>query len=159
MIKPQLGRPMIEPTQEQITNLVYWVGEDISLPNAARHTHVHPQQLDRWMKQGSDDILVESNTIYAQLYTQVRKSQATKISDLLKRIESCPKNWQALAWKLEKCVRDEFGADSVEIKELLERVDKLSEAVKRMIENPLHGVVSDGREMDSKGDQEEGRTS
>lgn len=124
----------------------------------ARMSKVPRQTLTRWLKRGEEDAINNNGSIFAHLWADFEQKRGEEIKSMLEDVRARRTNWQA-TWELLKAIaREDFGVDAVEIKELLERVDKLSEAVKRMIENPLHGVVSDGREMDSKGDQEEGRT-
>ncbi len=149
--KFQVGAPMVPPTVEQKDNLVYWVGESLSINNAAKHVGITPDRLYRWLERGGEDCDRMDDTIYAQLYRQLYKNQAIKVSELLKKIESCPKNWQALAWKLEKCVRDEFASDAPEYKELLDCYTEMKQYLLSLKNYPMaKGVAPSGKIINSQ---------
>jgi hypothetical protein len=144
--------PVIPLDDEQTRLFLHYVGEDLLLSNAARHIGITPGRLMRLMERGMTDIEEgEINSVFAQLYTSTTKKQAEKISNLLYKIELCQKNWQALAWKLEKCFKEEFSIDAPEFKQLLEKYLKLSEDYQRLKDKPsLQGAMTDGkRELDS----------
>lgn len=144
------GRPEREPTDEEITTLTYWVRENLTLSNAARHAGVHPYILNRWMEYGSDDVKQNLVTIYSQLFKKVCKSQADKITELLNKIETCPKNFGALVWILEKCFKEEFSSDAEEYKYLVEKYLKLQDDYESLKKRKsLQGVAKDGGKVDS----------
>lgn len=155
MFEPKVGRPIEPLSKEKEASFIYWVGEDLLLTNASRHIGITPKRLKNIMDRGEDDInqLQDESTEFAQFYIAVRKKQAEKISKLLHQIEMCPKNWQALAWKLEKCFREDFGQEAEMYKDLLDSYKKLFESYKQLLESKTsQRIVDDGREMDSKGD-------
>src|SRR5690242_13780005 len=100
MLEPQAGRPFEPPTLEQIEQIVKSVRENMSLNLAAMAARLHPYRIERWMMQGSDDAKNLIDSKCAHLFKSVRENQSLKAQELLKKIETCPKNWQALAWKL-----------------------------------------------------------
>lgn len=152
MLKPQVGHPLVPLNEEQKANLLHWVHEDLLISNCARHIGITTGRLVRLLERGCEDLDAGRDSEYAQLYQSVRKKQAEKISKLLYQIELCHKNWQALAWKLEKCFREEFGAEAPEFKELLEQYIKLREDFQHLKDS--HGG-SRGK-LDSVGNQEAG---
>ncbi len=136
-MEAKVGRPLVPFSEAERVNFLAYVGEDLLLSNAARHIGATPQRVQNLMNRGQADIEADLNTEFAQIYREVRKKQAEKISHLLYRIEQCPKNWQALAWKLEKCFREDFGTDVELYKELLDNYRKLLDDMKR-INDPIN---------------------
>ena len=143
------GRPKQPPTPQQIIAIGQWCLLDLSMANACRHMGLHPNRISDWMEQGGKDVNDELDTPHARFYQSCRKNQAINASELLKRIDTCPKNWQALAWKLEKCLKEEFGNEAAEYKELVEMFTKLSQDFKQfkagmMLPAPVTGETKDG---------------
>jgi hypothetical protein len=147
-------------TDEVIAKILYFAEADLLLNNAARCARVHEDTLKRWMELGRQDIKDDRETFLASFYLQVREKQALKISKLLDMIETGAKNWQALAWKLEKCFREDFGLDAPEYKELLDRYLELSNDLKRLRNDRAtpQGGLNNGREMDCRSNQAQGGT-
>jgi len=144
------GRPERVPKEDEINTIAYWVGENLSLPNAARHAGVDPSTLNRWMEQGREDNRDELITPYKKLFLLVSKNQAEKITKLLNRIETCPKNFGALCWILEKCFKEEFSSDAEEFKYLVEKYLKLQDAYESLTKRQsLQGVAKNGGKVDS----------
>jgi hypothetical protein len=150
--------PGIRPTaltDAVVTRILYFVEQDILLNNAARCARIHSDTLERWLKIGEDDVINDRDTFLAQFYLQVKEKQGNKISIILQKIEDCTKNWQALAWKLEKCFREDFGIDANEFKYMLESYNKLRDDFMLMKESSkIHGVITDGKELDQGRDKE-----
>lgn len=122
---------------------------------------VHPNNLRRWLKNGSEHAEQGIRSEYAQLWWDYQHAKAKKVIQWLADIEKRLSGWQA-TWELVKAVaREDFGIEAVEYKELLEFITKLSEDFKRFSENPLHtqsqGAINHGREMDSESHSEEQR--
>lgn len=136
-------------TDEVIVKILHHAYADLLLNNAARIARVHEQTLKGWMDRGKEDFLQKRVTFLAKFFTQVREKQATKISELLHKIESCTKNWQALAWKLEKCFREDFGLEAPEFKELLDLYLKLKDDYGKLkLQIKLQGIVNHAEELD-----------
>ncbi len=144
MIKPKLGRPFCDPTLSDVENLLHWSGKDLLISNAARCARIHPYIVERWMKQGGEDVLEGNDTVCAQLFIDLRQKQGLKVSELLSKIDSCCKNWQAIAWRLEKCFAEDFGRESEIYKELLDQFKKLLQDRERNLEKPIEGYVDHG---------------
>lgn len=139
------GRPKKPPTPEQIIEIGKWCLADLSMANACRHMGLHPNRIADWMEQGGNDVQDELDTPHAQFYQSCRKNQALNVSELLKRIDTCPKNWQALAWKLEKCLKEEFGSEAQEYKELVQLFMELKKQFETYKTFSLHhGTTASG---------------
>lgn len=148
------GRQLIPPTDDEFNGLVYWVGEDLLLTNACRKMKIHPHRLERWMEQGSTDAKEGINSVFANLYYKIRESQSIRISETLKKMTTCPKNWQALAWFLERCFKEDFSNDAEQYRRLLEDYQRIIIEIQRIKDLPkeaLKGVLINGQ-LDSKSD-------
>jgi hypothetical protein len=118
----------------------------------AHYSMIHPNNLKRWLKMGCDDMEAGVSSEYSQFWCEFNQARAKKVTQWLKDVEQRLPNWQA-TWELVKSVaKEDFGIEAVEYKELLEKVDQLSNALKRYTENPPlpQGAISNGSELDSK---------
>lgn len=156
MLEPKRGRPegtQKELPEDKIPMIIEGFSNTFVLRRAAGWASESPYHLKQWMDKGAYDAANEVDSLYAQLFFQVAYILSKKAAEYIKKLESCPKNSNGIIWLLEKCLRDDYGQESIEYKELLDHVNKLSEIVQRYIQNPLqHGARNHGREMDSKGD-------
>lgn len=152
-LKPQVGRPEKLLQADKIDLIVEGFGKTFAIRRAAGHAHESPYHIRKWLLQGEQDVLNELDTINAQLFLKVAHRLSEKAAEYIAKLETCPNNAGSLTWLMEKCLRDDYGQDSEEYKELVDLYKKLLESYRRLQEsNPLHGVRNDGREMDSKGD-------
>ncbi len=125
--KPGQPSPLFTLTPETYKKIVDQVAKDLSLSNAARIARVVPKTLCNWMERGLSDINENKESVFAQFFLDVKDAQGRKISMLLSKIEKGKRNWQALAWILEKCCAEDFGKDSEVYKQLLDDYKKLLE--------------------------------
>lgn len=154
MPKFRTGAP-VTLTQELHNRLIEAVSYGLRPETIANLARVHPNNLRRWLKKGSDDAEQGIVSEYAQLWWDYNYHKADKIAQWLRDVEKRLPNWQA-TWELVKTVaREDFGVEAVEYKELLEIINNLSEAFKRFRENPLQGAMNHGREMDSSRNSQE----
>jgi hypothetical protein len=137
------GRPSIAPTDEQIEKIGQSVRKYMAIGLCASALRIVPRTAMRWMEQGYEDAEKGLVTQYSRFCLAVRENQAIRGQELLDRVAECPKNWQALTWILQNCLREEFGSDAKEYKELLEAFKKLMEDVGRLKQS-TQGVVNNG---------------
>jgi hypothetical protein len=108
-------------TQEKIEKLISAVPEVIVQNQVAYRAGVTKQALSDWLKQGTRDLNEGNiNTIFAQLSDRYHKARTEIVRDSLEKIQSGTDNYKALCWILEKCFREDFGAESEDIRELKE---------------------------------------
>lgn len=138
-----IGRPPNEPTAEITQKMGESVRQYMAVGLCASALRIHPIVASRWMQQGEQDILDKKWTSYAEFCLTVRENQAEKGKEILTKVSTCPKNWQALTWMLQNCLREEFGSEAKEYKELLEAFKKLMEDVGRLKQSS-QGVVNNG---------------
>lgn len=156
--KPRMGAPVTldQAAHDRIIEAVALAFRPETIANLAK---VHPNNLRRWLKTGSDHAENGISSEYAHLWWNYNHKKAEKVVSWLRDVEQRLPNWQA-TWELIKSVaREDYGVEAVEYKELLEMFNGLSEAFKRFTDNPLQGAMNHGREMDSsRNSQEQGQT-
>ena len=141
-----MARLEIELTDQLHDDLIKAIDAVIVIRQAVGLVDISHPTFYKWMKQGEEDI---KNEIFdsqkAKLFAAVKKTQAKKISELVAKIKN-DKAWQAHAWILERCFREDFGVHGGLIQELVAKCEKLEEAHKRLNENfiSLQGVTHNG---------------
>lgn len=108
---------------------------------------VHKSNLHRWLKIGEADSKAGLDTIHTQLWNGYFNSKAAKCSELLQKLEECPKNYGALTWILEKCFREEFETKS-------DAQRKLEEYVFNVIQPMMKGATFDGQNNSTEEDKD-----
>lgn len=86
------------------------------------------------------------DSIYAKVIRAVKKAQAEKIQMLVSNIENRVPGWQANAWLLERCFREDFGSDAGAIQELLKQAAEFNQ----LMENFKQGKLLYGKAHSSK---------
>jgi hypothetical protein len=136
-------------------HIVSHVPGNYVIGQVARMAMIPKRTLARWLKRGEEEAETEKQSIFTQLWLEFELKRGSEIMEMLADVKMRRTNWQA-SWELLRTIaREDFGVEAVEYKELLDLYTKLSEAFKRFTDSPLQGVVSNGREMDSKGNIEE----
>lgn len=155
MYKPQVGRPC-HLTEEEAKRILEFVPRGLVLGQVARLAKVPKRTLSRWLKDGEDQADNPELSIFTQFWLDFEQKRGVEIDKMVDDVRNRLTNWQA-SWELLRSIaREDFGADSLDMKELLANFEKLSQDFKQFRENALqrngHG------KLDTKGDQEEGRT-
>lgn len=145
--KPKVGCPtkLNDHVKKIITDQIKL---NLSISNAARIARIHPESIKNWMEKGFIDSKEPESSIFGQFFVDVREAQGIKISELLRKMEEGSKNWQSIAWILEKCCAEDFGKDSELYKQLLEDYKKLIQDMMVRKNQPLQGRVVDGEKLD-----------
>lgn len=128
--KPKVGAPT-KLTEEVSKIIVAQIELRLSVSNAARIARVHPESIKNWIEKGFIDVKDNNDTIFAQFFVNIREAQGKKVAELLKKIEEGQKNWQGIAWILEKCCAEEFGKESELYKELFADFQKLVQSMQK----------------------------
>ena len=124
--------------------VVSHVRSHLSICNAARIAKLSPQTPLNWMKQGYEEKARGLNTLYVQFLDNTREAQGQKIAEMIEKVESMPKAWQAIAWLLEKCCAEEFGKDSELYKQLLDDYKMLVQSIIDQNKGVTHGNQTTG---------------
>lgn len=132
------GRPTTF-TQEKAVLIIDRVRTHLSISGAADKARVHPQTVFNWLKYGEADKLSEKCTEFSQFFDDVREARADKVAECMDEIAKMPKQWQAVAWLLEKCCAEEFGKESELYKQLLEDYKMLMQSIVDQNKGVNHG--------------------
>lgn len=117
MISSPIGRPS-ELTDEVKARLLQAVPLVIVPNQVAAYAKVPKSSLKNWLKRGESDLNEHIDSTYAQFWAEFKAIQAQVVREHIALLRTCPKNYGALTWILEKCFREDFGADSEEMREL-----------------------------------------
>lgn len=149
---PKLGAPVKPLLPKHIDKIVEGFGKTFALRRAAGWAEISPYHLRKWLLQGERDLLDGVKSNYAHLFIKVAKQLSEKASTYIERLEHCPNNAGSLTWLMEKCLRDDYGNDSIEYKELVDLYKKLLESYKRLQDgNPIKNEgIQDGIEVDTE---------
>lgn len=132
-------------TPEITQKIIEGIKGCLILRQACGYAEISYQTLYNWLNIGRDDINKGLLTEYASFFYAVKKTQAEEVKELITEVKAKVKNWQAIAWLLERCFREDFGQDAGIIQDLLDKCEKLEQAFKRFNDSaPLQGVVNNG---------------
>jgi hypothetical protein len=132
MTKRECGMLGGRPTtlNEEIGQLIIDnVREFLSVNHAAEINEVPRPTVQSWINKGYEDLKEGKDSLFAWFSSNIRKARASKIQEYLKRLESNEKNWQSIAWILERCCAEDFGKDSELYKQLLEDYKMLMQSM------------------------------
>ena len=137
--------------EELLAHILKHVPQSYVMSQVARLSGVPQQRLSEWMKKGKIDQEEGKDSIYAQLAVKYEEEKAKDIKELISKMLA-KGAWQACHEILKATSPEDFGKDAELYKELFADFEKLVQSMKVKQSQPLQGTVSDGREMDSKGD-------
>lgn len=95
----------------------------------------------RWMNMGEADIKAgDEDSIHAQFYIMIKKAHAEYVEKAKNTIQMLPKNWQAIAWWLERTDRNfmpkqQIEANTEDGKVTVVLGGKIKEASKNLLED------------------------
>jgi hypothetical protein len=144
MIESKRGRPFTYDPQKHLQPLVEAVNDVLALGQVAGSCGVPRATFFDWIKKGDEDLKNNPDSDFAQLSDAIRRAQAKKAKELIAEAMKGKKNSKFIQWLLKVCLREDFGEDSELYKELLAAYMKLADDMKRIKENPLQGLVSNG---------------
>ncbi len=151
MISSPTGRPS-ELTDEVKARLLEAVPLVIIPNQIAAYAKVPKQSLHNWLKRGQNDSIEGIASHYAQFWDEFKSLQAQVVREKLELLSTCPKNYGAITWILEKCFREDFGADSDEMRELRE----LFKLILPLIGKGDANGSKEGKELHTEGNQTPG---
>jgi hypothetical protein len=109
---PTGGGRYLEFTPQEGAKIVELYKKTLVLTVIAGLVRHDPETIKGWINRGRDDHLSHKDTDIAQFFREVKEARAQKINDIEQELLSRPKNWQALAWYLERTTRGEFGINA-----------------------------------------------
>ncbi len=118
--KPQPAHRPHTLTEELLEKIIEATPQVLVVNQIAGLCMIPRSTLKDWMATGIEDAKSGKDTIFAQLSARFHEAKAKEVRILIAYLRTCPKNYQSVTWILEKCFREDFGADSEELKELRE---------------------------------------
>ncbi len=98
---------------------------------ACNYAGIYYSTYRSWMRKAEDRIEAGADDTdnYVKFHHEIKKAIGNRSLGWLKIIQEAAENgqWQAAAWKLERCEREHFSKDSSEIKEIKFIFEKLLE--------------------------------
>lgn len=94
-----------------------YVASGLTKKGAADAVCISETALYDWLKKGQADRDRGKNTIYSKFLESVKKAEAKFKLTHIKNIKVAAEDgaWQASAWLLERCYRDEYGRAAMDI--------------------------------------------
>lgn len=117
-------------TEKLIDDLCQDLLDVLSIRHMCGGCEISPQCFYDWMRKGDKDIKDGHYTIYAKLVYRIKKTQKDAVQQRLERLKNRGQHWQADAWILERCFREDFGADAGAIQELMQKVSEIEKHFK-----------------------------
>jgi hypothetical protein len=140
----KVGRPS-KLDEAEAKRILAFVGDGLTQRQVARLSKTPYQTLENWLKRGIAERDCEERSIFTQFWLEFEHKKAIEIDKMIKDMLSKEKNWGA-TWEILKAVaKEDFGTESVEFKELSDRVEKLTYTLASFMENQAHGVLADGQ--------------
>lgn len=156
MLKPKLGRAEVFLREDQIDLIAEGFAKTFTIRRAAGYAKVSAYHVKKWIENGEQDLINDVDSINAQLFIKVAYRLSEKSADYIARLENCPNNAGSLTWILEKCLREDYGSESAEYKELLDLYKNLLQSYKTLSEKnyskEINNEKENEKEMDSKSD-------
>ena len=84
--------------EELIDELCEWVATDTPFRYCAEGCGVLYDTFMYWMRKGEQDILIESDTLEAELFNRIKKTYAKVVRNSVSKIKEGEKNWQGECW-------------------------------------------------------------
>lgn len=125
------GHPLTYKEDVHFKKLVDGVKIALTLNKTAELCMLAPSTFKDWVLQGRKDLSMGLDTPLAKLSANIRAEQSKKAINLMNEIQESPERWQALAWILERCFREDFGADAGIIQELKEKFEELERKMEK----------------------------
>ncbi len=91
----------------------------------------HETTIHAWLKQGEIDYINENDSLFRDLYSNVKRAIANRILILEQKIENNETGWQRFSWLLERTVRKEYS----QYGDIMETIEtKIAELAMRIAE-------------------------
>lgn len=115
-----------EITPEIHKQIVMLVRKHLVINQSAESIGIAKSTAKHWIYMGDADRKNGINdSVYARFSADIRAAQAAKVLELMSNIEVREERWQANAWLLERCVREDFGADAAILMDIVEKFNEM----------------------------------
>ena len=131
ILESRVGHPC-EYNKEDHDKIVEEFGKTIVLSNVAGIVRRDRDTIKRWLAKGKADLHEGNCTEISQFYVDVKNAIAKTIRGLEDRLlHGDEARWQRIAWYLERCAREDYGADAGIIEDILEEFKHLKENMEK----------------------------
>lgn len=137
------GRPL-ELTEDKIEHILSFVEDGVIVHQVARLSCTPHTNLHRWLGRGKEDAMQGIDNLYSRLWTKFEEKRAAVIKKWMGNIGDRLTNWQANAWLLERCFREDFGLDAGSIQELFNNYLKLKQDYDKLASQSIKGSIDHG---------------
>lgn len=140
MSQDYIGRPL-KLTPERQAIIIKGISLGLTYKLASQAAEMSYHTFNRYMNLGAEQAEQEHGDEYYYFYHAVKKAQAERALRWLEFIDLAAidsKQWTAAAWKLERCHREDYSKDAVE----LQKIQEMYEEIKKMFgkENNKNGI-------------------
>jgi hypothetical protein len=134
------GRPPILD-EEFIEEFVEAMHKVLVITHAAGMCMIHRDTVYKWIAQAKDDLANGiKDTLHVKFFYRLKKAQSDKIFEFVGNIAKRLKNWQANAWLLERCFREDFGVEAGNMEEFVKIAQRLQRELDAMHNKPIKDV-------------------
>ena len=137
---------------DKIDLLVEGFARTFALRRAAGWALESPYHVKKWLQQGEEDTKNQIVSDYSRLFLMVGQALSFKANEYIKCLEALPKNGASIMWLLQHCLKEDYGNDSDDYKELLELYKNLLHSYKSLDDKPIRTEANHDRQMDSESD-------
>ncbi len=128
----------------------------ITPTQVARLSKIPQPTLWHWLNRGFREVKDNKNTIYSQLAIDFDHALAELIEELIEKLRSGNRSWQAHHELLKVAAKEDFGGNAIEFKELVEKYQVLYQSYKKLVDNPIQvpqlEVTDHGGKVDTESD-------
>lgn len=139
MAKDVGGRPT-KLNEAMIESLVAAVKRVLVTRHVAGLCGISHETIYAWFRQAKEDNTNGlTDTLHVRFSDAYKEALSEKVSEYILTIADRKTNWQANAWLLERCFREDFGQDAGIIADLAEKQNKLE----ALLTNKVEGASND----------------
>lgn len=116
---PNKPGPQTALDDAMIVKIIDAIPKVIIRKHVAQLNNLNESTLRTWLKRGNNEIREGiEDTIYVKLVQAYNKRRSEVLEEKLTSLATCPKNYGAITWILEKCFKDDFEVKSEAHKQL-----------------------------------------
>ena len=120
-----------------------------TLTQVAAKSRISHQNLSNWLKRGKKELEEGQNTIFGQLFADYKEKQS-EVAEAYLRDMSNLNSFQSVSWILERCFKEDFGAEAGAISEIKEQHEKILKLMEKGNKDEIcneKGSKKDGEEI------------
>lgn len=116
---PNRPGPPTRLDDKMIADIIEAIPKVIIMKHVAQLNKLDESSLRGWLKRGNQEIREGiTDTIHVKLVHAYNQKRSEVLQEKLAALATCPKNYGAITWLLEKCFREDFETKSEAHKQL-----------------------------------------